>query len=1496
MEKGRWTTVTESSFDHERRGLEAIRTRLPDNAPWAAWSNFTFTAQTGHVREVDLLVISPSGVYMVELKDWRGELTWRDGAWVQVTPNGSRRKRRSPVHLVNQKSKELASLLGRHGVNVRVHHAVCFTNSDLKFRLPDGEKATTHTVAGLVKRLAAPAQEPHHRIDPMRAERIAKALNALGIRRSDAEFAVGPYALERKPYDTGPTWQDYLARHESLGELVRIRIYLQERGADQEARNSVGNAAHREATALDRFRHPGVVQLKLFDPSAHSAGPALIFQFHPDTLPLEEYLARYGGLLALADRMGLVRQLVETLRSAHKARIHHRALTAHSIHVVPRPGESEEQRWRAPRLQISDWQLAKTLRAGSAHPGGPRHSSTTLSVQHLSAGTEAYLAPELTAPRPDPIALDVYGLGMLTFLLATGSAPAATQAELLARFESGESLRPSALLAGPNDDLDLLVATATEFKPTLRLTSMDEFLEQLDEVDESLQPPVESEHPEPEPDPLEAGPDDVLGDRWQVVRRLGTGSTSRALLVRDLRADLTKRGAYPLAVLKVALSDERTDYLVKEAEVLRRLRPHSGVITLLEPGVVQLGGRTTLVLEYVGDEQVATEPESGGKRRRTEETVARQLRDTGRLQIDQLERYSDYLFGAIDFLEGEGIWHRDLKPDNIAIRVRPNRTRELVLIDFSLSWYPATQVEAGTDGYLDPFIGKHIIPRSSYDSHAERYALAITLHEMASGELPKWGDGSALPQQLDADEWPYPQIAADGFDPALRDGLVAFFRKALHRDTAQRFPDLKPMRDSWRQIFLALMQAVPSRSRHPEQVSERVTPAEERELAAEQVTRETHLSAAGLSPTAEQFLYGLEVTTVGELLDYGQRSLVTARGLGYLTRREIQQRQREWGQRLGKFAPAPLASEARKAAKAESTALAADLDALSLDNLITRFVPELKPDRSNEHKVHAVARLLRVPGDSDLPELGTWPTQAAVAKSPGQSSSGLTQLLRQERQRWKRNPAFPALRAQVLGLLAEFGRIASATELADALTASRGTRLDSRHDRRAMGSAVLRVVVEVEQLVPEEKAFSTQVRRAGAGTDGADVTVLLALEVDQDTEPDAPSFHGLVHYAQRLGRIADTLAAEETLPTAATALERFAAVDRPAEFFWDERRLAQIAVAASRTAAVTPRLEVYPRALPLVRAIRLTQAGLMTWIPGVRPDLQPGLEVKDVHERIRARFPDLAIDGEGGLPTGPALTKALRDAGFAVHLATRANTHRHRYLPDHTDTPSSYHATSLRRTTDTDRPTLSRYAQDPLVAAAARAEDSLVSAAERDGFRVLTVESRQVRTAADTLARRFAARPLSVTELFLTALRALVPPGTKPTWDTILRADIAAPGSKAAVKFSEYARTAWSSVEPRIAEQLPGEGPLLLTDAHVFARYGALGVLSRTVEQARRGRGAVWLLCPQPDADRDPHLGTVAVPYQSSLHEWIPLPASWVRNLHRATDTAAAPDAGQASA
>jgi hypothetical protein len=294
------------------------------------------------------------------------------------------------------------------------------------------------------------------------------------------------------------------------------------------------------------------------------------------------------------------------------------------------------------------------------------------------------------------------------------------------------------------------------------------------------------------------------------------------------------------------------------------------------------------------------------------------------------------------------------------------------------------------------------------------------------------------------------------------------------------------------------------------------------------------------------------------------------------------------------------------------------------------------------------------------------------------------------------------------------------------------------------------------------------------------------------------------------------------------------------------------------------------------------------------------------------------------------LTKALRDAGFDVAYSMREDTKTPRYLPTRMDPASSYLASSQSWLRSTGSRGAVIYDDDPQRAAAARAEERLVASARRDGFRVLTVRQGlspravqklvgEVRASVGARAGAAAAgvrsgvagagtgaagagsgaanagspagslagavigaEALSVTGLFLEEMHALIAPGTKPTWETILRADAAAEG-RSAMKFAEFARTAWGAVEPRVRalmDERAGAGPLLLTDAAVFARYDAMGVLDRLAETSRSGGCGLWLLVPQEDPARPPRLGSVAVPYQAALGEWIELPDAWIRGAH----------------
>ena len=92
----RWIEVTPSQFTHEAEGLNLVRSLLPANAPFRAWSNFEFRDGHGKWHEVDLLVLGRRRLHLVELKYYSGtlrgdDLTWRrDGHRAEDSPAEAR--------------------------------------------------------------------------------------------------------------------------------------------------------------------------------------------------------------------------------------------------------------------------------------------------------------------------------------------------------------------------------------------------------------------------------------------------------------------------------------------------------------------------------------------------------------------------------------------------------------------------------------------------------------------------------------------------------------------------------------------------------------------------------------------------------------------------------------------------------------------------------------------------------------------------------------------------------------------------------------------------------------------------------------------------------------------------------------------------------------------------------------------------------------------------------------------------------------------------------------------------------------------------------------------------------------------------------------------------------------------------------------------------------------------------------------------------------------
>ena len=112
MNASRWTAVSQSPFAWEREALDFARSHLPDHEPWRAWSNFEFIDDEGRVNEVDLLVLTPAGLVLIEIKSRPGTVTGDAHSWTWIT-EGRQFTRDNPLPLANRKAKRLASVLRR---------------------------------------------------------------------------------------------------------------------------------------------------------------------------------------------------------------------------------------------------------------------------------------------------------------------------------------------------------------------------------------------------------------------------------------------------------------------------------------------------------------------------------------------------------------------------------------------------------------------------------------------------------------------------------------------------------------------------------------------------------------------------------------------------------------------------------------------------------------------------------------------------------------------------------------------------------------------------------------------------------------------------------------------------------------------------------------------------------------------------------------------------------------------------------------------------------------------------------------------------------------------------------------------------------------------------------------------------------------------------------------------------------------------------------------
>jgi serine/threonine-protein kinase len=290
---------------------------------------------------------------------------------------------------------------------------------------------------------------------PIPADAAPPPSSALGLR-------LGPWRVVSR-LGQGGMADVYLGARDD-GEFhrqVAVKIFRQD--AD---RAGLVDRFRAERQILASLDHPNIA--RLLDGGTTADGLPYLVMEHIDGIPIDRYCRERN--LGIDARIDLFRQVCAAVQYAHQNLVVHRDIKPSNILVTPDG-----------RPHLLDFGIAKLLE-GSALADPPTRTGQRLMTPH-------YASPEQVEGRPVTTASDVYSLGVLLYVLLTGSLPYRLDPGRVGAVEQAvleqEPAPPShALAAGGGDrrlagDLDNIVLMALRKEPRRRYPSVELLAEDL---------------------------------------------------------------------------------------------------------------------------------------------------------------------------------------------------------------------------------------------------------------------------------------------------------------------------------------------------------------------------------------------------------------------------------------------------------------------------------------------------------------------------------------------------------------------------------------------------------------------------------------------------------------------------------------------------------------------------------------------------------------------------------------------------------------------------------------------------------------------------------------------------------------------------------------------------------------------------------------------------------------------------------------------------------
>jgi serine/threonine protein kinase len=275
----------------------------------------------------------------------------------------------------------------------------------------------------------------------------------------DERTVGGRYALDGR-LGEGGMGQVYRARHLQLGKAFALKIISPTAALDGAARARFND----EARLASEISHPNIVSVVDF-----GEDPAFGAYMVMELVEGQPLINEQAAPMSVPRACDVLAQIADALEHIHRRGIVHGDVKADNIMLT---AESQGARRR---------RIARLLDFGLARRRGGGHEDQLNGSPH-------YLAPERAAGGPPSVAADIYALGVVGYLMLTGTLPFdGTVAEILVAQINEDAPPPSLRRGEPLDQaVEQLIVRALAKDPAKRHGSATAFRAELNAAMDTL--------------------------------------------------------------------------------------------------------------------------------------------------------------------------------------------------------------------------------------------------------------------------------------------------------------------------------------------------------------------------------------------------------------------------------------------------------------------------------------------------------------------------------------------------------------------------------------------------------------------------------------------------------------------------------------------------------------------------------------------------------------------------------------------------------------------------------------------------------------------------------------------------------------------------------------------------------------------------------------------------------------------------------------------------